>query len=102
MKEPKKSLGQNFLIDKIYHLKERIVDDNFVNFTILEKENVINIFFDIFSGAFLFKNIFLMLNSHNIDSTSNIIATIVSGVPLKSIFTGTTKILFVCENIPPQ
>ncbi len=39
-------LDKNFLIDKIYHLKERIVDDNLVNFTILEKENVINIFFD--------------------------------------------------------
>ena len=39
-------LDKNFLIDKIYHLKERIVDNNLVNFTILEKENVINIFFD--------------------------------------------------------
>ena len=39
-------LDKKFLIDKIYHLKERIVDDNLVNFTILEKENVINIFFD--------------------------------------------------------
>ena len=39
-------LDKNFLIDKIYHLKERIVDDNLVNFTILDKENVINIFFD--------------------------------------------------------
>ena len=39
-------LDKNFLIDKIYDLKERIVDDNLVNFTILEKENVINIFFD--------------------------------------------------------
>ena len=39
-------LDKKFLIDKIYHLKERIVDDNLVNFTILDKENVINIFFD--------------------------------------------------------
>ena len=39
-------LDKNFLIDKIYDLKERIVDDKLVNFTILEKENVINIFFD--------------------------------------------------------
>ena len=39
-------LDKNFLIDKIYDLKEKIVDDNLVNFTILEKENVINIFFD--------------------------------------------------------
>ena len=39
-------LDKNFLIDKIYNLKERIIDDNLVNFTIQEKENVINIFFD--------------------------------------------------------
>ena len=39
-------LDKNFLVDKIYHLKERIVDGNLVNFTILDKENVINIFFD--------------------------------------------------------
>ena len=39
-------LDKNFLINKIYNLKERIVDDNLVNFTILDKENVINIFFD--------------------------------------------------------
>ena len=39
-------LDKNFLVDKIYHLKERIVNDNLVNFTILEKESVINIFFD--------------------------------------------------------
>ena len=39
-------LDKNFLIDKIYDLKGRIIDDNLINFTILEKENVINIFFD--------------------------------------------------------
>ena len=39
-------LDKNFLINKIYNLKGRIVDDNLINFTILEKENVINVFFD--------------------------------------------------------
>ena len=39
-------LDKNFLINKIYNLKERIIDDNLVNFTIQEKENVINIFLD--------------------------------------------------------
>ena len=39
-------LDKNFLIDKIYDLNERIVDNNFVNFKILEKDNEINIFFD--------------------------------------------------------
>ena len=33
-------------INKIYNLDERIVDDNLINFTIFEKDNEINIFFD--------------------------------------------------------
>ena len=39
-------LDKNFLIKKIYDLKERIVDNNLVNFTIIEGDNEINIFFD--------------------------------------------------------
>ena len=39
-------LDKNFLIKKIYDLKERIVDNNLVNFTIIEEDNEINIFFD--------------------------------------------------------
>ena len=39
-------LDKNFLINKIYDLKERIIDKNLINFTILEKDNEINIFFD--------------------------------------------------------
>ena len=39
-------LDKNFLIDKINNLKERIIDNNLVNFSILEKDNEINIFFD--------------------------------------------------------
>ena len=39
-------LDKNFLIKKIYNLKERIVDNNLVNFTIIERDNEINIFFD--------------------------------------------------------
>ena len=39
-------LDKNFLINKINQLQERIVDKNLVNFTILEKDNEINIFFD--------------------------------------------------------
>ena len=39
-------LDKNFLIKKIYDLKERIVDNNLVNFTIMERDNEINIFFD--------------------------------------------------------
>ena len=39
-------LDKNFLIKKIHDLKERIVDNNLVNFTIIERDNEINIFFD--------------------------------------------------------
>ena len=39
-------LDKNFLINKINNLNERLIDDNLVNFSILEKDNEINIFFD--------------------------------------------------------
>ena len=40
-------LDKNFLIKEIQKLNERIIDDKFINFTILKDENEINIFFDI-------------------------------------------------------
>ena len=39
-------LDKDFILDKIQTLKERVVDDKFVNFKIIKDENVINIFFD--------------------------------------------------------
>ena len=39
-------LDKNFLIDKIYDLEERIVDNSLINFTIVDGDNEINIFFD--------------------------------------------------------
>ena len=39
-------LDKNFLINKIYELEERIVDESIVNFTILDGYKEINIFFD--------------------------------------------------------
>ena len=39
-------LDKNFLINQIKKLEERIIDDKFVNYTILKNENEINIFFD--------------------------------------------------------
>jgi len=39
-------LDKNFLINKIFELEERIVDKSLVNFTIKEKDNEINLFFD--------------------------------------------------------
>jgi outer membrane lipoprotein-sorting protein len=39
-------LDKNFLIKKIFDLKEKILDENYINFEILEKDSKINIFFD--------------------------------------------------------
>ena len=39
-------LDKNFLINRIYDLKGRIIDNKLINFKILERDNEINIFFD--------------------------------------------------------
>ena len=39
-------LDKNFLINKIYNQKERVVDDQLINFIINENDNKISIFFD--------------------------------------------------------
>ena len=39
-------LDKNFLINKIYDLEGRIVDNSLINFTIFDKNSEINIFFD--------------------------------------------------------
>ena len=39
-------LDKNFLIDRIDNLEERIIDKSFINYTIKENDNEINIFFD--------------------------------------------------------
>tara|TARA_Y100000768_G_C23820546_1_gene606303 strand:+ start:36 stop:581 length:546 start_codon:yes stop_codon:yes gene_type:complete len=40
-------LDKNFLINKIYNLKEKIIDESYINYTITDKENKIDVFFDI-------------------------------------------------------
>ena len=39
-------LDKNFLIDKIYSLEEKIIDETFISFSINENDNEIIIFFD--------------------------------------------------------
>ena len=39
-------LDKKFLINKIYNLEERVIDGSYINYTIKEKGNEINIFFD--------------------------------------------------------
>mgnify|MGYP001261911425 FL=1 len=40
-------LDKNFLIKKINFLKENIIDKNLINYTIIENDNEIDVFFDI-------------------------------------------------------
>ena len=40
-------LDKNFLIGKIQDLNERIIDQKYINYKILENENKIDIFFDL-------------------------------------------------------
>ena len=40
-------LDKNFLINEIKTLRERIIDNKFINFTNIKDENEINVFFDI-------------------------------------------------------
>ena len=40
-------LDKNFLIKKIHILEENLIDDNLINFTIVENDNIIDVFFDI-------------------------------------------------------
>ena len=39
-------LDKNYLINKIYNLNERVIDESFVNYKINENGNEINVFFD--------------------------------------------------------
>ena len=65
-------LDKNYLINKIYDLKERIVDNNLINFTILENDNEINIFFD--------NNTFDLIGWQNTDIYQNFNITFLSSI----------------------
>ncbi len=40
-------LDKNYLINKIYNLKEKIIDQSYINYSITENQNKIDVFFDI-------------------------------------------------------
>ena len=65
-------LDKNFLIDKINNLNERIIDNNLVNFSILEKDNEINIFFD--------KETYDLIGWQNTDVYQNFNITFISSI----------------------
>ncbi len=70
-------LDKSFLIEKIHKLNERIVDENYINFTIKEKNNELNIFFD--------KNTFNLIGWQNIDIYQNFNITFLSLVKKNEI-----------------
>ena len=76
-------LDKNFLINKINDLEERIIDESYINYTIKEKDNGINIFFN--------KETFDLIGWQNIDIYQNFNITYLSSIRknriiLKDIF----------------
>ena len=63
-------LDKKFLIEKINTLEERIVDGSFINYTIIEKDNEINIFFD--------KNTYELIGWQTLDIYQNLSITFIS------------------------
>ena len=65
-----KQILKNFLIEKINDLEERIVDKRLVNFTILDKDTELKIFFDminpIVQNYMNEKSIDILFNSNHI------------------------------------
>jgi len=65
-------LDKSFLIDKIYELNERVIDGNLVNYTITEKDYVINIFFN--------NQTFDLVGWQNVDMYQNFNITFISEI----------------------
>ena len=65
-------LDKNFLINEIKFLKERVIDNKFINFTILKNENEINIFFD--------KDNYNLIGWQTLDIFQNLSITFISSV----------------------
>ena len=65
-------LDKNFLIKKIYNLKERILDKNYINFVIKENDHEINLFFD--------EKTFNLIGWQTLDIYQNINVTYLSSV----------------------
>ena len=65
-------LDKKFLITEIKFLEGRIIDDRFINFTILRNENEINIFFD--------KKNYNLIGWQTLDIYQNLIITYLSSI----------------------
>ena len=65
-------LDKNFLINQIQNLEERIIDNKFVNYTLLKDNNEINIFFD--------KDNYTLVGWQTLDIYQNLAITYISSV----------------------
>ena len=65
-------LDKNFLINEIKNLEGRIIDNKFINYTILKNDNEINIFFD--------KNNFNLVGWQTLDIFQNLNITYLSSL----------------------
>ena len=65
-------LNKNFLLEKINNLKERNIDEQFVNYNFVENDNEINLFFD--------KKTFNLIGWQTIDIYQNISITYLSSI----------------------
>ena len=65
-------LDKNFLINKIYDLEERIIDNSLINFTIFDGDNEIDIFFD--------KQTYDLVGWQNVDLNQNFNITFLSSI----------------------
>ena len=81
-------LDKTYLISKIFELQERIIDENLINFTIQDKDNEINIFFD--------NQSYDLVGWQNTDIYQNFNITFLSSIRKNRIL---SKNLF---DIPPQ
>ena len=81
-------LDKNIIINKIKSLKERTIDNSLINFTILENDNEINIFFD--------NQTYDLIGWQNTDMYQNFNITFLSSIRKNRVL---SKNLF---NIPTQ
>ena len=81
-------LDKNFLIKKIYNLKEKILDKNYINFVIKENDHEINLFFD--------EKTFNLIGWQTVDIYQNINVTYLSSVLVNQ------KIESNLFKLPPQ
>ena len=72
-------LDKDFLINKINNLKERIIDDSYINYTIKENDKEINVFFN--------KKNFDLVGWQNIDVYQNFNMTFLSSISKNRVIT---------------